>query len=895
MTIPSSPQEMSKFLDGLSDQELREMFVAQQQLEQQLKLAGPQTDDELHLWIKENLGIDISRTAVCENHNPPFNFIADIYFERVDSAMLLANRAGGKTFAMAIIHWVNSMFKPGMESVTFAAIEAQSLIAYSHMKNWIYDKEGNKRPEIKASMMRETTFSNGSIARILGSTPECHPPDEPILTLDGYKPISELDPNVDKLASYKKRNNFLTWGSLVGRRGKFEIAHPFELGVRPYKGSLITVTTDKGRFRVTPNHILRISLKEEFKSRWIVYLMRKGDWWRIGKTTGKTITRRLNEERGDALWILGVFTDEASALEAEAVFQAEHGITGVCFAPYKHTNARINDASKVHDALKSSSTGRAATLLREFHMQLSRPFVTRNNGVAGRIIMSGNGWFDTIAGNIRHLGGLFVVPIADKDFEKGGNSECRPLRAEAGDVEVQHYSGMVYSIEVNPLHYYIANGHVVHNSVNGPHPQLAHADEVELMREDTYSESRNMTSGKRLGNGRVVRPQDIYTSTRKGPNGRMQKLIDEIEEAKQAGLKPPRVLYQHCLKESAAQNPGCQVARPDLPEDQACDCHKVAKGQWENGQTRYLKDVCGGDFHRSRGWQPFTDVIKQFTENDKDTFEVQQLCAKPEMRHHYVPNWKDDRHLVRDYIPDPDNGPIFTSTDWGGSNPHAVSWYQLLRYEVEALAWNQPDESDESITIRIKEGTLVCFDEIYIAEIGNDKLGDLVIQKENEYKKQFPNFKPWARFADPQGKAARMDWKAKGLKTSWHTTREFEEHIKILRDMFDDDLFRCDGQKCPMFVKEVKEWRADPKSGNQIDVQNHQMSSLRYAISNIKKIKGRALGTHGNLPTSRSIARKSGPGVRISRPTQGPIATRGTGNEMDNWRKSLGGPVRRNS
>jgi hypothetical protein len=595
---------MSKFLDGLSDQELRDMFTAQQQLEQQLKLAGPQTDDELHAWIVENLGIDVSRTAVCENHNPPFNFIADIYFERVDSAMLLANRAGGKTFSMAVIHWVNSMFKPGMESVTFAAIEAQSLIAYSHMKNWIYDKEGNKRPEIKASMMRETTFSNGSIARILGSTPE---------------------------------------------------------------------------------------------------------------------------------------------------------------------------------------------------------------------------------------------------------------------------------------------------SVNGPHPQLAHADEVELMREDTYSESRNMTSGKRLGNGRVVRPQDIYTSTRKGPNGRMQKLIDEIEEAKQAGLKPPRVLYQHCLKESAAQNPGCQVARPDLPEDQACDCNKVAKGQWENGQTRYLKDVCGGDFHRSRGWQPFTDVIKQFTENDKETFEVQQLCAKPEMRHHYVPNWQDDRHLVRDYTPDPDNGPIFTSVDFGGTNPHSVHWYQLLRHEVEALAWNQPDEPDEPMTIRIKEGTLVCFDEIYIAEIGNDKLGDLVIQKENEYKKQFPNFKPWARFADPQGKAARMDWKEKGLKTSWHTTREFEEHIKILRDMFDDDLFRCDGQKCPMFVKEIKEWRADPKSGNQIDYFNHAMSDCRYSISNIKKIKARALGTHGNLPTSRSIARKSGPGVRISRPTQGPIATRGTGNEMDNWRKSLGGPVRRNS
>jgi hypothetical protein len=68
-------------------------------------------------------------------------------------------------------------------------------------------------------------------------------------------------------------------------------------------------------------------------------------------------------------------------------------------------------------------------------------------------------------------------------------------------------------------------------AVNGPHPQKAHADEIELMRDDTWRESRNMTISKTLKDGRVIIPQDILTSTRKGPSGRVQQLIDEIEKA----------------------------------------------------------------------------------------------------------------------------------------------------------------------------------------------------------------------------------------------------------------------------------------------------------------------------------------------------------------------------
>jgi len=615
----TEPIDLS-FLDHLSDEELQELLEAQEELEVRLAEEGPQTDDELHAWIKQELGIDIPRTAVCEDHDAPFTFIADLYFERTDAALLMANRGGSKTFLVALLHWLNSRFKPGCESCTFGATEAQSLRAYAHLKGWIFDKEATEsrgkavlRPEIAASIMRETTWRNGSKVEVLPGTPA---------------------------------------------------------------------------------------------------------------------------------------------------------------------------------------------------------------------------------------------------------------------------------------------------AVNGPHPQKAHADEIELMDASTWKESRNMTVSKTVKLGvddegndiiRVIKPQDIATSTRKGPNGRMQELIDEIGDAIRQGMKPPRQLYQWCIKETAQERPDCQKA-PKMAREirlktlgrdpcELCDCHEIMKGEWEPGKPRLLSDICNGDFFKSRGWQPPMEVIKQFRENDQETFEVQQLCAKPEMSHHYLPNFSQERHGLKDWLPDPANGPIFLSVDWGGTNPHAVNWYQLLAVEVEAVDFfGRPT--------RLKEGCVVCFDEIYIAEIGNEKLADLVVAKEAAWREKIPGFKVYERFADPQGKAARTDWRdhEPPLITKWHTTREFDEHVKAVKNQFEDDLFRVVPSRCPMWVAEAKAWRRKEDSDDQLDEFNHCMSNFRYAIANIKKIRRRALRRR-SLPTARTIRRRTVV-ISVRKPDQGPIALR-TRDQMSEWRRRLGSPLTR--
>lgn len=880
--LPDTTEGMLALLSRLSDDELQEMFEAQEELERRLAEFGPQDDDELHAWIKAELRIDVPRSSVCENHDPPFKFIADLYFERVDATLAMANRGGGKTMLVAILHWVNSLFKHGCESCTFGATEAQSLRCYAYIKGWVYNDKGDRRPEVISSLMRETVFTLGSRIEVLPGTPQ---------------------------------------------------------------------------------------------------------------------------------------------------------------------------------------------------------------------------------------------------------------------------------------------------AVNGPHPQKAHADEIELMDDGTFSESRNMTMSKTLIDGKVVRAQDILTSTRKGPNGRMQKLIDEITFAINAGYKPPRTLYQWCIKETASQVLNCQVANPDLPLEKRCQCNMIRKGEWEDGKPRLLRDICNGDFYKSRGWQPFDDVIKQFTENDQETFEVQQLCLKPELRWHYLPKFVDEepRYCFRNYDADPNNGPIYTSTDWGGcydaktevltqrgwvkwpdvksddhfasldpqterveyqqaseiiakpyrgflqswnnrsvdllvtadhnmlvkdmndpdsdwrltpsfdvpnssrmlktsagrndesewapngidpevwaaflglwmaeghthlgrmdngsprktgivgftipakdlreeleelitpyfkhrwnetnsqliinepwlyehlsefgkagdkylpeyvkrwpqrllkiylewhmrgdgnwsphtthggtyvsqrlgriytgskhladdlqeiamyagwaahvscrdprdsvidgrlikanlhqycvgfterrvrpqvyakpgadsvrktlfaekpvmvycavlpkwhtlyvrrngkavwcgnTNPHSVHWYQFLKFEIEVDMYTVLGAGVNRM--RIPQGSIICFDEIYRAEIGNTRLGQLVQLKEAEYVQKWGRrWRVAERFADPQGKAARKDWRDMGLKTSWHVTREFEEHIKVITDLFDANQFYVAADKCPMWVREAREWRRKPDTGQQLDIFNH--------------------------------------------------------------------------
>lgn len=546
-------------LKKLRTEDIQSLVLSLQGLARHSKGQGPQDDDELHQWIKDNLGMNIPRVPVCPGHQTPFQFISDIYFERVGAAIAMANRGGSKTMSAAIIHFLNSLFKPTCESISVGAIEAQAYRAYENLYKLIklHGKVdvAKEHPEIQVSIQRETVFKNGSR--------------------------------------------------------------------------------------------------------------------------------------------------------------------------------------------------------------------------------------------------VFVVP------------------------------GTV-------------------SAVNGPHPQKVHLDEVELMEPDVFAEAKFMSQGKTIqlqdGTPKEIKSQDFLTSTRKRAHGLMQSILDDIQNAKNNGYKPPYELYTWCYREIAQNQPNCRAAYPELPEKDKCICDKVVKGTWDDGAPRRFSDVCRGSLAKSQGFLSLEDIHKNFMESSKESWEAQQECSKPEVGGLVFPTFTRERYGIKWFEPLPEQGPIYMGVDFGGTNPHAASWYQVLRVDLDVYGLDQ--QEGEKPKKRLREGTRVCFDEVYIANISNVEFANLVKAKEHNWRKKYKDFAVTARFADPAAKAARLEWSINSLPTQFFVTREIPEQVKTVNELLKEDLFAIDLTNVIMLPEEMEAYTYpnkrlgtvnDPEK--PIDDFNHQVSALRYCMQHLKLLE----------------------------------------------------------
>lgn len=586
-------------MDNLDTETLRKLVAATKQVESDLKKTGPQTDEELWLWIRDNMGIEIPRAGVCEDtdvpHTAPFKFLADLYFERTGSALAMANRGGGKTMNVALLHYLNALFKPGIECCTFGAIDVQADKCYDHLKSWIYDDDGNYKPHIVDSLRKVTNFRNGSKIFVLGSTPE---------------------------------------------------------------------------------------------------------------------------------------------------------------------------------------------------------------------------------------------------------------------------------------------------QVNGPHPQKVHGDEIEQVREDTWKESRNMSMSKRIKDGRMIQAQDILTSTRKGPRGRMQQLINEIQDAKRNNEIAAYELYAWCIFEDAAQVKNCREApeNADLPEEEKCNCNKYKNGFWDDDTERYLDRVCGGRLYRSRGYKTYQDITNDFKQNSRYVWEAQIECKESREENLILPQFTRTRNCIKGFQPNPKNGAIYMAVDWGGTAANAVSWYQLVESPVKAVRENRNFELEE---FTIPANSLVCFDEIYEEDWPPTKLGKEVHRIEDDWRERVgPQFKVSGRFPDPQGRGPRNEWSQmpRPLRTTFAAVKEVEIQITFLHELLDDVRFFVDENRCPMFVQEIEAWKRDETTGKEVREFNHQMSAFRYAVANIRVINNRILKSKMNA-TESPVSSSS----QQFRSSPVPVAVRNKkDNERESWRERFG-------
>ena len=113
-----------------------------------MKPQKPQTDAELHAFIKKYLGFDVPCKAVCRGHIAPFQVIADHFFGRHEKVVYRAGLGTGKTRIISLLSHLQILFAKKPLGILYAAsVSSQRdsfdayMEAYWHRYNMLMDDE----------------------------------------------------------------------------------------------------------------------------------------------------------------------------------------------------------------------------------------------------------------------------------------------------------------------------------------------------------------------------------------------------------------------------------------------------------------------------------------------------------------------------------------------------------------------------------------------------------------------------------------------------------------------------------------------------------------------------------------------------------------------------------
>jgi hypothetical protein len=280
----------------------------------------------------------------------------------------------------------------------------------------------------------------------MGNHEWCQPPDTRVMTPEGESRIAALCDG-DEVLTFAKDSY-----AIVGYRKGPKV----RIGSRHYGGPLYGVSVGQTTTWCTDGHLFSARLVPGARSLWCVYLMRRGRWWRVGKsrlltTWGLGVKQRLETEDGEEVWILSVHISNSEAACAEQVVSTRYGIPTTFWSESRASVRTESQIARIYDQIDPMALHRGALwALSDHHRRIEYPFIERNKTRSkyGRRVT-----FLCRACNL--LPHAMEVPIPTG----GAAFRWIPIR----HVDVQPYSGQVYSLDVSKYHHYIADGIVTHN------------------------------------------------------------------------------------------------------------------------------------------------------------------------------------------------------------------------------------------------------------------------------------------------------------------------------------------------------------------------------------------------------------------------------------------------
>lgn len=253
------------------------------------------------------------------------------------------------------------------------------------------------------------------------------------------------------------------------RRGR-EITYITRFG---HNGEMVKVTTKSGlTSSYTPKHNCIVRIDDNMADKNVVYLMRRGDQYRIGRTRmmyssqhkGFGIILRGRREKADAVWILSMHDSVSEASLAEVLTQHEFNIPGVHFEPVDGDVLNATEFWRKLGANKENGEKCLASFGRLVESPLWTPGMQQKMGI--RVA------FPTAAANV--MDGMKMLPLRNVDRKFKGKAP-RHIWEEV-TVEKYYYAGDVVSLEVDEHHNYFGDGILTHNSWRGASDQILNHD-----------------------------------------------------------------------------------------------------------------------------------------------------------------------------------------------------------------------------------------------------------------------------------------------------------------------------------------------------------------------------------------------------------------------------------
>jgi len=242
---------------------------------------------------------------------------------------------------------------------------------------------------------------------------------------------------------------------------------------KEYNDDLVVIKNGDKTSKYTKDHPCIVKIGDDFYKKNLVYLMRKGNRFRVGVTSptkyfgqrkngrvigSSDVRTRFNAQKADACWILKTFKNKQDALTEESFISSKFGIPDMCFVEPNIKNIKYKSSiNKFWDEFGNNIKS-GEKCLNCYGRVLDFPFISRGN----RKKLQDHKELVIMACN---LVDEMKVLDADVYLKNGGVGEC-DLAWKKIRVSRERYSGTVYSLSVDVSDTYVADGIVTHNCKN---------------------------------------------------------------------------------------------------------------------------------------------------------------------------------------------------------------------------------------------------------------------------------------------------------------------------------------------------------------------------------------------------------------------------------------------